>query len=86
MLDKKNQDNFEVFNLGTGTGSSVLEVIQSFERVSNKRLNYKIVDRREGDVVSAYADTKKANEILGWNAKFSIDDAMDSAWKWQQKL
>ena len=86
LLDKKNQDNFEVFNLGTGTGSSVLEVIQSFERVSNKRLNYKIVDRREGDVVSAYADTKKANEILGWNAKFSIDDAMDSAWKWQQKL
>jgi UDP-glucose 4-epimerase len=86
LLNKKNQDNFEVFNLGTGTGSSVLEVIQSFERVSNKKLNYKIVNRREGDVVSAYADTKRANEVLGWKSKFSIDNAMASAWKWQQKL
>ena len=86
LLNKKNQDNFEVFNLGTGTGSSVLEVIQSFERVSNKKLNYKIVGRREGDVVSAYADTKRANEVLGWKSKFSLDDAMASAWKWQQKL
>ena len=59
-LDKKNKDNFEFFNLGTGIGSSVLDVIKSFERVSNKRLNYKIVNKREGDVVSAYADTKKA--------------------------
>ncbi|AUC83352.1 UDP-glucose 4-epimerase GalE [Lacinutrix sp. Bg11-31] len=86
LLDKENQNNFEVFNLGTGTGSSVLEVIKSFERVSNKNLNYKIVERREGDIVSAFADTKKANSVLGWKAKSTLDDAMDSAWKWQQTL
>jgi UDP-glucose 4-epimerase len=86
LLKNKHQDNFEAFNLGTGTGSSVLDVIQSFERVSNKKLNYKIVDKREGDVVSAYADTNKANSVLGWKAKYSLDDAMDSAWKWQQAL
>lgn len=86
LLDKKHQNNFEVYNLGTGTGSSVLEVIQSFERVSSKKLNYKIVGRRAGDVISAYADTNKANTVLGWKAKHSIDDAMSSAWKWQQKL
>lgn len=86
LLNKKHQDNFEIFNLGTGKGSSVLEVIQAFERVSKQKLNYKIVNRREGDVISAYSDTKKANEILGWKAKSSIDDAMDSAWKWQKTL
>lgn len=86
LLKNKHQDNFEAFNLGTGTGSSVLEVIQSFERVSNKKLNYKIVDKREGDVVSAYAETNKANSVLGWSAKYSLDEAMDSAWKWQQTL
>ena len=86
LLNKKHQDNFEIFNLGTGKGSSVLEVIQAFERVSKQKLNYKIVNRREGDVISAYADTKKANEILGWKAKSTIDDAMDSAWKWQKTL
>jgi len=86
LLNKKNETNFEIFNLGTGTGSSVLEVIKSFERVSNKKLNYKIVERREGDVIAAFADTKKANNILGWKAASSLDDAMLSAWKWQQKL
>jgi len=73
-----------VFNLGTGKGSSVLEVIQSFERVSGEKLNYKIVDRRPGDVIQAYADTKKANEVLGWKARSSLDDAMKSAWEWEK--
>ena len=86
LLNKKYKENFEVFNLGTGTPSSVLEVIQSFERVSNKKLNYKIVDKRDGDVISAYADTNKANAVLGWKAKSTLDDAMESAWKWQQTL
>ncbi|MAU26217.1 MAG: UDP-glucose 4-epimerase GalE [Muricauda sp.] len=86
LLDGKNDENFEVFNLGTGTGSSVLEVIQSFERVSGKKLNYKAVDRRPGDVIQAYADTKKANEVLGWKAHSTLDDAMASAWKWEQKI
>lgn len=86
LLNKENQDNLEVYNLGTGIGSTVLEVIKSFEHVSNKKLNYKIVNRREGDVISAYANTKKANNTLGWKAKSSLDDAMLSAWKWQQTL
>jgi UDP-glucose 4-epimerase len=86
LLSRINDSNFEFFNLGTGTGSSVLEVIKSFEKVSDKTLNYKIVDRREGDVISAYAETSKANDILGWKTKLSLDDAMDSAWKWEQKI
>lgn len=86
LLGGKNENNYEVFNLGTGKGSSVLEVIKSFEKVSAKKLNYKIVDRREGDVISAYADTKKANEVLGWKAQSTLDEAMKSAWDWEQKI
>ncbi|MGB6152517.1 MAG: UDP-glucose 4-epimerase GalE [Pricia sp.] len=86
LLEDKNEENYEVFNLGTGTGSSVLEVIESFERVSGKKLNYKIVDRRPGDVISAYADTTKANEVLGWKAQYTLDEAMKSAWDWEQKI
>ncbi|PCJ97991.1 MAG: UDP-glucose 4-epimerase GalE [Flavobacteriaceae bacterium] len=86
LLNDKNKENYEVFNLGTGKGSSVLEVIQSFERVSGKKLNYKIVDKREGDITSAYADTLKANEVLGWKAESTLDEAMKSAWEWEQKI
>ncbi|PWK20986.1 UDP-glucose 4-epimerase GalE [Xanthomarina spongicola] len=86
LLDKQNKKDFEIFNLGTGTGSSVLEVIKSFERVSGEKLNYKFAQRRAGDVVSVYADTKKANLELGWKSKLTLDDAMRSAWKWEQKL
>ncbi|PKQ43720.1 UDP-glucose 4-epimerase GalE [Confluentibacter flavum] len=84
LLENHNKSNYEIFNLGTGKGSSVLEVINSFEKVSGKKLNYKIVDRREGDVISAYADTKKANDELGWKSQLTLDDAMRSAWKWEQ--
>lgn len=86
LLEEKNESNYEVFNLGTGKGSTVLEVIHSFERVSGEKLNYKIVDRRPGDVIQAYADTKKANEVLGWKAKSSLDDAMKSAWEWEKMV
>lgn len=86
LIDKKNESNYEVFNIGTGTGSSVLEVIESFEKVTGKKLKYKIVGRREGDVVAAYADTTKANEELGWKAEKTLDEALDSAWKWEQKV
>ncbi len=86
LLSGKNDTNYEVFNIGTGKGSSVLEVIHSFEKVSGKKLNYKIVDRRPGDVISAYADTTKANSILGWKAQSSLDEAMKSAWEWEQKI
>ncbi|MEP3838773.1 MAG: UDP-glucose 4-epimerase GalE [Algibacter sp.] len=86
LLQNKNKSNYETFNLGTGKGSSVLEVVKSFEKVSGKQLNYKIVGRREGDIISAYADTEKANKELGWKTKLSLDDAMRSAWKWEQKV
>lgn len=86
LLDGNNDDNYEVFNVGTGKGSSVLEVIQSFEKVSGKKLNYKIVDRRPGDITEAYADTTKANEVLGWKSAYTLDEAMKSAWDWEQKI
>ncbi len=86
LLEGRNKENYEVFNVGTGTGSSVLEAIKSFEKVSGKKLNYKIVDRRPGDITTAYADTTKANEVLGWKAEYTLDEAMESAWVWEQKI
>ncbi len=86
LLENKNEDKVEIFNLGTGIGSSVLEVISSFEKVSGKPFPYKIVDRREGDVTMAYASTDKANTVLGWKTASSLDEAMESAWKWEQKV
>jgi len=86
LLGNKNESNYEVFNLGTGKGSSVLEVIQSFESVTGEKLKYQIVGRREGDIISAYAETSKANKVLGWKTELTLDDAMASAWKWEQKI
>jgi UDP-glucose 4-epimerase len=86
LLKKQNLEKVETFNLGTGTGSSVLEVITAFEKVSGKKLPCKIVARREGDVISAYANTEKANAILGWKAKSSLEEALSSAWIWEQKI
>lgn len=85
LLERKNKSKFETFNVGTGRGSSVLEVIHAFEKVSGKKLNYKIVGRREGDVIAAYADTSLVQKELGWTSKLTLEDALDSAWKWQQK-
>jgi UDP-glucose 4-epimerase len=76
----------EIFNLGTGKGSSVLDVIKAFEKTSGEKLNYNIVGRRKGDITSAYADTKRAKEILGWESKKTLEDALKDAWKWQKKL
>ena len=86
LLNKNNLEKVEIFNLGTGTGSSVLEVIAAFEKVSNLKLEHKIVDRREGDVISAYANTDKANTILGWKSESTLENALESAWKWEKKL
>ncbi len=86
LVEEKNSANYEVFNIGTGKGSSVLEVISAFEKISNQKLNYKIVDRREGDVVAAFADTTKANTVLGWKAKSSLEEALMSAWEWEKKI
>lgn len=86
LIEKKNIEKVETFNIGTGKGSSVLEVITAFEKVSNQKLPYKIVGKREGDVVEAYADTQKANIVLGWKGELSLEEALDSAWKWEQKI
>ena len=86
LLSKQNVEKVETFNLGTGTGSSVLEVINAFEKVSGKKLPYKIVDRREGDVIAAYANTDKANAVLGWKAHSNLEESLASAWKWEQKI
>lgn len=86
LIEKKNETAVEVFNVGTGKGSSVLEVIRSFEKVSGQKLPYKLVGRRKGDIIEAYADTQKANTILGWKAKSTLDEAIESAWKWEKKI
>ena len=80
------KNNNPIFNIGTGCGYSVLEVVQSFERVSGEKLKYKIVDRREGDIECIFADTTFANQELGWKAGKTLDDMMQDAWRWQQKL
>jgi UDP-glucose 4-epimerase len=86
MLGDKSADKVEIFNLGTGRGLSVLELIDVFEKVSETKLNYKIVGRRGGDIEKIWAAPQKANNILGWTAMESIEDTMLSAWKWQLKL
>ncbi|WP_348707512.1 UDP-glucose 4-epimerase GalE [Tenacibaculum sp. 190524A02b] len=85
LLNKKNHNNFEYFNVGTGKGSSVLEIVNSFEQVTHQKLNYKIVGRRAGDITAAYADTTIANKELNWKTEKSLNEALLSAWKWQQK-
>ena len=86
QLQNKQEENFEVFNLGTGKGYSVLEVIKAFEEVSKQKLNYEIVARRDGDVPKLYAATKLAEEKLEWKANKSLEEMIASAWQWEQKV
>lgn len=86
MIEQNQKKKVEIFNLGTGNGFSVLEVINSFEKVSGEKLNYKIVERRPGDVEQVFADTKFANDELGWKAEKSLDEMMLSAWNWELAL
>ena len=85
LINKKNKSQMEFFNVGTGKGSSVLEIIKSFEKVNNLKLNYKIVGRRKGDVTIYLADVSFANKELGWKSKLTLNDALRSAWLWQLK-
>lgn len=84
MLEDNMKEDIEVFNLGTGTGYSVLDVIRAFERVTGMKLNYKIMGRREGDIEKVWADPAFSNNELGWSAERGIDEMMDTAWKWEQ--
>jgi len=84
LLSNSQKKNFEIFNLGTGMGNSVLEVIKTFEKATGVQLRYKIVGRREGDVEKVYADTSFANDELGWKAETSLEDTLLSAWKWEK--
>lgn len=86
LLAGKNESNCEIFNLGTGNGYTVLEVINAFEKVSGKKLNYALSGRRPGDVVAIYANNEKARKILGWNPQYNLEDMMRTAWSWEQKL
>ena len=86
MLNHEQKKSYEYFNIGTGKGSSVLEVIQAFERINHTKVPYEVVDRRAGDIVKIYADTTRANNELNWKAQLNLDDMMKSAWKWQKTL
>ena len=86
MLNHEQKKSYEYFNIGTGKGSSVLEVIQTFEKINHTKVPYEIVDRRAGDIVKIYADTTRANNELNWKAQLNLDDMMKSAWKWQKTL
>ena len=86
LLEGKNKKNYEVFNLGTGNGVSVLEAIRSFEKVSGVNLKYKIVGRRPGDIEKIWADPAFANSELGWKTVSTLDEAMKTAWDWEIKI
>ena len=86
MLEQRNAEAYEIFNLGIGEGVSVLEAIHSFEKVSQQKLNYEIGPRRAGDVEAVYADNTRARQLLGWAPKYHLDDMMRTAWAWQLSL
>jgi len=86
LIEGKNKKNYEVFNLGTGKGVSVLEAIKSFERVTGTKLNYRITGRRAGDIEKIWADAAYANKELGWKTVNTLDDSMKSAWEWEKKV
>jgi UDP-glucose 4-epimerase len=86
LLQKKNKQNYEVFNLGTGTGVSVLEMVKGFEKATGVKLNYKIVGRRAGDIEKIWADTTFANKELGWKAEKGLEETLRSAWAWEKQV
>ena len=84
LMESKNDDPFEIFNLGTGKGVSVFEILNTFEKVTGQKIPYRITNRRPGDVEAVYADTKKANRILGWKTESSLGETLLTAWNWEK--
>ena len=85
-MNIKDDSFFKVYNVGTGKGTSVLELINLFEKVNQLKLNYKIGERRDGDVVVAYADTSKIKNELNWSTKYSLENALKTAWNWELNI
>jgi len=86
LIEGGNKENYEVFNLGTGTGVSVLEAIAAFERATGEKVKYRITERRPGDIEKIWADPSLANRELKWKTELTLDEAMETAWRWEKKL
>lgn len=86
IVEDKNEEKVEIFNIGTGKGASVLELINTFEKCTGVKLNYEIVPRRAGDIEKVWGNVDKANKVLGWKAVHTLEESLSSAWNWQQKL
>ena len=86
LNDSEDKNIYEFFNVGTGIGYSVLDVINSFENINNLKLNYSFKDRRDGDIEQIYSDVIKSKKVLKWESERTLDDMMSSAWKWQKNL
>ena len=86
IVEDKNAEPVEVFNVGTGNGVSVFELINTFEKCTGVKLNYKVAPRRAGDIEKVWGNVDKANQVLGWKAVHTLEDSLTTAWKWQQKL
>ena len=86
LIENKNKKAFEIFNIGTGNGSSVFEIINTFEKATGVKINYKVVGRRAGDIEKVWAETSFANNELGWKAEKTLEETLASAWKWEQYI
>ena len=86
LINNEDKSYYDTFNIGTGKGTSVLELIKCFENVTENKLNFKIGDRREGDVAECFADVSKANKILNWKSELSIKDSLLSSWNWEKNI
>ena len=86
MVEGKSTQNYEIFNIGTGRAVSVFELVKSFEKVNNLKLNYKVAPRRAGDVVAVWADTSLANKELNWQAERTVEQTLQAAWEWEKRV
>ena len=85
-MEPKRAPFYDYFNIGSGEGSSVLQVIQAFENATGKKVNYEIRERRAGDITSVYASTEKSNKVLDWKAERSLEESLKDAWAWQEAI